>query len=206
MNARIGRPFLLAIGPRGRNDHESVASVRRVSVVGNAGSGKTTLGRELAARLGVPHLELDGIYHQPDWVPLATDEFARRVGEITAGDGWVIDGNYTAVRSLIWARADTVVWLDLPRRTVMRRVIWRTIRRVISRAELWNGNREPWQNLVRRDPQESVIAWAWFRHAVYQQRYAAAALDPTWAHLRFIRVTSRRDVRALLSRAARAAS
>jgi hypothetical protein len=89
---------------------------------------------------------------------------------------------------------------------VMRQIIWRTIRRVIGRAELWNGNREPWQNLLRRDPQESVIAWAWFRHAVYHRRYAAAALDPAWAHLRFIRVTSRRDVRALLSRAARAAS
>jgi adenylate kinase family enzyme len=180
--------------------------MRRVSVVGNAGSGKTTLGHALAARLGVPHLELDGIYHQPGWVPLATDEFVRRAGQAAAGDGWVIDGNYTAVRSLIWARADTVVWLDLPRRIVMRRIIWRTIRRVISRAELWNGNREPWQNLIRGNPEESVIAWAWHKHAVYRQRYAAAALDPAWAHGRFIRVTSRRDVRALLDRAGRAAS
>ncbi len=175
--------------------------MRRVSVVGNAGSGKSTLGRALAARLGVPHVELDGIYHQPGWTPLAEEELVRRVGEAAAGDGWVIDGNYTAVRSLIWARADTVVWLDLPRRTVMRRIIGRTVRRVISRAELWNGNKEPWQNLVRRDPEASVIAWAWHKHAVYRERYAAAARDPAWAHLRFVRVTSRRDVRALLDSA-----
>jgi adenylate kinase family enzyme len=175
--------------------------MRRVSVVGNAGSGKSTLGRALAARLGVPHVELDGIYHQPGWTPLAEEELVRRVGEAAAGDGWVIDGNYTAVRPLIWARADTVVWLDLPRRTVMRRIIWRTVRRVISRAELWNGNKEPWQNLVRRDPEASVIAWAWHKHAVYRERYAAAARDPAWAHLRFVRVTSRRDVRALLGSA-----
>ena len=175
--------------------------MRRVSVVGNAGSGKSTLGRALAARLGVPHVELDGIYHQPGWTPLAEEELVRRVGEAAAGDGWVIDGNYTAVRPLIWARADTVVWLDPPRRTVMRRIIWRTVRRVISRAELWNGNKEPWQNLVRRDPEASVIAWAWHKHAVYRERYAAAARDPAWAHLRFVRVTSRRDVRALLGSA-----
>jgi hypothetical protein len=49
---------------------------------------------------------------------------------------------------VIWARADTVIWLDPPRRTVMRRVIWRTIRRVAGRAELWNGNRERWRNLL----------------------------------------------------------
>jgi adenylate kinase family enzyme len=172
--------------------------VRRVSVIGNAGSGKSTLARALAARLGVPHVELDGIYHQPGWIPLAGEEFVRRVGAAAAGDGWVIDGNYSAVRPLIWARADTVIWLDPPRRVVMRRLIWRTIRRVISRTELWNGNREPWQNLVRRDPQTSIIAWTWHQHVVYQQRYAAAALDPAWAHLRFSCVTSRRDVRTLL--------
>ena len=110
------------------------------------------------------------------------------------------------MQPIIWARADTVIWVDMPRRIVMRRIIWRTIRRVISRAELWNGNREPWQNLIRGNPEESVIAWAWHKHAVYRQRYAAAALDPAWAHVRFIRVTSRRDVRALLDRAGRAAS
>lgn len=191
----------MAPGPPGLRDHESLACVRRVSVIGNAGSGKSALARALAARLGVPHVELDGIYHQPGWIPLAGEEFVRRVGAAAAGDGWVIDGNYSAVRPLIWARADTVIWLDPPRRVVMRRLIWRTIRRVISRTELWNGNREPWQNLVRRDPQTSIIAWAWHQHAVYQQRYAAAALDPAWAHLRFSRVTSRRDVRTLLDRA-----
>jgi adenylate kinase family enzyme len=175
--------------------------MRRVSVVGNAGSGKSTLGRALAARLGVPHVELDGIYHQPGWTPLAQEELVRRVGEAAAGDGWVIDGNYTAVRPLIWARADTVVWLDLPRRTVMRRIIWRTVRRVISRAELWNGNKEPWQNLLRRDPGASVIAWAWHKHAVYRGRYAAAAHDPAWAHARFIRITSGHELRALLGSA-----
>jgi adenylate kinase family enzyme len=177
--------------------------MRRVSVVGNSGSGKSTLARALAARLAVPHIELDGIYHQPGWTPLAEEDLVRRVGEAAAGDSWVIDGNYSAVRLLIWARADTVVWLDLPRRLVMRRIIWRTVSRVISRAELWNGNREPWGNLVRRDPQTSIIAWAWHHHAIYQERYAAAARDPAWAHLRFIRLTSGREVRALLDHAGR---
>src|ERR1017187_1525754 len=79
-------------GPAGLRDHESLACVRRVSVIGNAGSGKSALARALAARLGVPHVELDGIYHQPGWIPLAGEEFVRRVGAAAAGDGWVIDG------------------------------------------------------------------------------------------------------------------
>jgi adenylate kinase family enzyme len=106
-----------------------------VSVVGVSGSGKSTLGRELATRLAVPYTELDAVFHQPDWVPLPKDDFRRRVTALAAEDGWVIDGNYGTVLPLVWARADTVVWLDPPRRTVMRRIIWRSFCRIATRAD-----------------------------------------------------------------------
>jgi adenylate kinase family enzyme len=173
--------------------------VQRISVVGSAGAGKSTIGRQFARILGVPFVELDSIYHQPDWVPLTPEEFGRRVAEVAAGDGWVIDGNYSVARPLVWARADTVVWLDLPRRTVMRQVIWRTLRRVAFRVELWNGNRERWANLFTWVPEDSVISWAWHRHGVYRERYAAAAVDPAYAHLRFVRLRNRREVRRFLA-------
>jgi adenylate kinase family enzyme len=173
--------------------------VRRISVVGNSGSGKSTVGRQLASALGVPYLELDSIYHQPGWVPLGPEEFRRRATAAAAGDGWVIDGNYSAVRPLVWDRADTVVWLDLPRRTVMRQVVWRTLRRAALRAELWNGNRERWANLFTWEPEESVISWAWHRHSVYRARYAATADDPACSHLRFVRLRRRAEVRRFLA-------
>jgi adenylate kinase family enzyme len=168
------------------------AIVRRVSVVGTSGSGKSTVARKLAAILDVPYLELDGVHHQPDWVPLPPGEFQRVVGARAAADGWVIDGNYGTVQSIVWTRADTVVWLDLPKRTVMRQVIWRTIRRVAGHQELWNGNRESWRNFFSWDPEQSVISWAWHKHAEYRARYAEAAADPANAHLRFVRLTSLR--------------
>jgi adenylate kinase family enzyme len=177
------------------------AIVRRVSVVGTSGSGKSRLTRELAAILGVPHLELDAVHHQPGWEPLPTDEFRRIVAARAAADGWVIDGNYGRVRDLIWARADTVVWLDLPKRTVMRQVVWRTLRRVALRRELWNGNRERWRNFFTWNPEQSVISWAWHKHAPDRARYAAAAASPASAHLRFVRLTSRRDVARFLAAA-----
>jgi adenylate kinase family enzyme len=173
--------------------------VRRVAVVGNSGSGKTWLGRELAGRLAVPFVELDAIYHQPGWQPLLAEEFHRRVGSIVAGAGWVIDGNYSAVRDVVWMRADTVIWFDLPRRTVMRQILMRTLCRLITRAELWNGNREPISGLVRLDPDRSIIRWAWTRHATYHRRFTAASTDPTYAHLSFIRIGSRADADRLLA-------
>jgi len=176
--------------------------VRRVSVVGNSGSGKSTLARLLAERLGVPWVELDSIHHQPNWEPLPRDEFRARVERITARGGWVVDGNYSSVRDLVWARADTVVWLDLPRRTVMRQVVWRSIRRAALRVELWNGNRERWGAVFSRNPDESIVAWAWHKHTAYRHRYAVAAGNPANAHLRFVRVRTRTEARRLLARAA----
>ena len=177
--------------------------MRRVSVVGTSGSGKSTVARELALILGVPHLELDGVHHQPDWEPLPQEEFRRIVAVQAATDGWVIDGNYRSVQPLVWARADTVVWLDLPKRTVMRQIIWRSLRRVAGRQELWNGNRERWQNFLSWDPEQSVISWAWHKHAQDRARYGAAANEPANSNLRFVRLTSRKNVGRFLDRARR---
>jgi hypothetical protein len=91
-----------------------------------------------------------------------------------------------------------VVWLDLPRRTVMRRIIWRTLRRVAGRAELSNGNRERWRNVFTWDKDESVIAWAWQTYGSRRERYAALAADPANAHLTFIRLTSAAAARRFL--------
>ena len=100
-------------------------------IVGNSGSGKTTLADHVAQRLGVPHVELDAHYHQAGWTPTPPEEFADAVrAALDAADaasgGWVVCGNYPPVRSQIWARADTIVWLDLPRPLVMWRVTSRS--------------------------------------------------------------------------------
>jgi adenylate kinase family enzyme/GNAT superfamily N-acetyltransferase len=172
--------------------------VRRISVVGNLGSGKTTVARALAVRLGVTAVELDAIHHQRNWVPLPRHEFRTRVAEVVAERSWVVDGNYSAVRDLVWARADTVVWLDLPRHVTMRRLTLRTVRRVLTRQELWNGNREGWRNLFTLDPNESPIREGWRKHGERRERYTHARADPINASLRFVQLRSPRAVTALL--------
>jgi adenylate kinase family enzyme len=173
--------------------------MQRVSVVGNSGSGKSTLGAALAARLGVEYVELDSVFHQPGWTELPRDEFRARVEAAAAGDAWVIDGNYTAVRDLVWARADTIIWIDLPRPLVIRRIIGRTFRRAVLRQELWNGNREPASNWLTLDPERSIIMWSWTQHAKYRIRYLEAMADPALTHLTFIRLRTPAEVRAFLT-------
>jgi adenylate kinase family enzyme len=114
-----------------------------VAVVGNTGSGKTTLARTLATRLDVPHVELDALFWRPDWEMAPTEEFQAAVDELIASDGWVVDGNYFgALGERVLARADLVVWMDPPLRTIMIRLLRRTVARIRSREELWGTNRE----------------------------------------------------------------
>ena len=149
--------------------------------------------------LGASNIELDGIYHQPGWEPLDDHLFRARVAEATEATAWVVDGNYSAVREMVWERADTVVWFDLPYALVMARSVRRTVRRAVTRQELWNGNREPWSNLYSLDPRKSIIAWAATRHGVYRRRYREAEHDPRWAGLRFVRLRSQRAADAFLA-------
>jgi adenylate kinase family enzyme len=167
--------------------------------VGCSGSGKTTLARSLVSTLGLPHIELDAIFHQPGWTPLDHDTFRARVEQATDARRWVVDGNYSTVRDIVWQRADTVVWFDLPYAVVMARTIRRTLRRVVTRQELWNGNKEPWSNLCSWKPEKSIIAWAATRHKVYRQRYGEAEHDPRWAGLDFVRLGSQRRADAFLA-------
>ena len=124
--------------------------MKRVTIISSAsGSGKSTLGRRLAELLEVPYVELDAIHHQAGWRELTADEFRREVEPLVAGGRWVIDGVYRSkLGHLTIDAADTVVWLDLPRRTWLPRLVWRTFRRVALREELWNGNRESLRNVL----------------------------------------------------------
>ena len=146
-------------------------AVRRVCILASAsGSGKTTLGRALADRLGVPFHELDALNHDPGWKEATSAELRARVEPLVAGPAWVIDGAYRSkLGDLVLARSDTVVWLDLPRRVWLPRLLRRTARRLVMREELWNGNRETLRGVLWDD--NALIPFAWRSFSDRRRRY-----------------------------------
>ena len=169
----------------------------KIAVQGTGGSGKTTIARELARRHGVPHVELDALYHGPNWLETPAEEFRRRVTAATTGDGWVVDGNYDSkLGYLVLGRADTVVWLDLPLGVALTRVTRRTIGRIRTGEELWNGNRESWRGGFFG--RESMFVWTIRSHFRYRRTLAEQlARHP---NLRVVRLRSRREVESYLAK------
>jgi adenylate kinase family enzyme len=129
----------------------------RVAVVGTSCSGKTTLARKIAQANGIPHIELDVLYWDSNWTPRSIQDFRESVTIAAAGDSWVIDGNYSSVRDIIWPRATYLVWLNLPFVKVFWRALSRTVKRVITQEQLFAGNRET-ARLAFFD-RESILWW-----------------------------------------------
>ncbi|MDX6481769.1 MAG: hypothetical protein QOG85_2279 [Gaiellaceae bacterium] len=162
--------------------------------MGGSCTGKTTVSRRLAAALGVPHVELDALHHDRGWQEAPADVFQARVRAALDGatDGWVVDGNYRSkLGDLVLEEADTAVLLEPPFLRTLGRAVSRTIRRTLTREELWNGNTERFRHVFRRD---WIPLWVIRTHRHYvRQNGARAEAHP---HLAVVRLRSNADVEA----------
>lgn len=151
-----------------RSDDPLPQRPRRVLIAGVSGSGKTTLAGRLAEVTGIPHTEIDSLFHGPDWTP--RPEFMADVRALALLPQWVTEWQYDGARPLLAERADLLVWLDLPFATVtLPRVVRRTVRRSRRREELWNGNVEPPLRTILRD-RDHIIRWAVKTRGVHHTR------------------------------------
>jgi adenylate kinase family enzyme len=175
--------------------------LRRVAVVGTSCAGKTTFAATLAAKLQVPHIELDALHWRADWVPAPPKVFRQAVAAATAEERWVSDGNYSMVRDLVWGRATAVIWLDYPFATVLWRALYRTARRALLREELYSGNRETFKKaLLSRD---SILWWVITTHSRRRREFPMLFEQGACAHLEVVTLGNPREAESFLRRTAR---
>jgi hypothetical protein len=178
----------------------TLAGCHRIVIVGRTGSGKTTLARELAAALKVPHVELDALYFGPDFSTAPLDVLRERTSAALAGDRWVTDGNKKAVRDLVWPQADTLIWLDYPLRVSLwrlgKRALWRTSVLRAQAAEKGAKGGLPKQLFSAA----KGVLRALRSHTGQRREYPKLFAQPENQHLAVVRLQSPRATSRWLSR------
>ena len=166
-------------------------------MIGSSCAGKTTLARTIASIRGCPHIELDAIHWKPDWVEAPLEEMRERTREAVSAENWALDGNYSRVRDIVWARATHVIWLNYDFPLVMSRALRRTIWRIVTREELYSGNRESFR-LTFLD-RESLLWWIIRTHGRRRREYRELCTLENFPHISFTELRYPRETHTLVA-------
>src|SRR4051812_16127534 len=184
-----------------RDPANTLAGCQRILILGRTGSGKTTLARELAAALDVPHVELDSLYFGPEFTRAPLPVLRERTSAAIAGDRWVTDGNKRAVRDLVWPRADTIVWLDY----ALGVSLWRLAKRARQRSSVLTAQAAETERRTGLPRQFLAAArgvlTALRSHAGQRREYPRMFAESANQHLAVVRLRSPRATRQWLARA-----
>ena len=104
--------------------------MNKVLVIGSGGAGKSTLSRKLGERTGLPVIHLDTIFWRPGWDPIPPDEWQAVTTRLLAQEAWILDGNYGSTMDQRLAVSDAVIFMDLPRRICLWRVVKRRFQHI----------------------------------------------------------------------------
>lgn len=171
----------------------------RVVVIGTSCSGKTTFARDLAGRLGIDHFELDAIHWLPGWRPREPAEFQALVARRADGTAWVTEGNYRAVRNLLFDRATTIVWLNYPFPLVLWRAVKRTVHRALTGQKVCGDNRESIR--IAFFSRRSIIWWVITTYRRRRRDYRVLFDGDASSHAAKIELTGPEEARDFLTSA-----
>ncbi|EHD20976.1 MULTISPECIES: shikimate kinase [Brenneria] len=170
----------------------------KINVIGTSGSGKSTIARGLAQRLGIAYIEMDALFWRENWRESPDSEFFPRLETALTAQSWVLDGNYNRTRDIKWRNVDVVVWVDYGFSRTLFQAISRAWLRSWRKEELWagTGNRESFmRSFFSRD---SIIIWTIKTYSANRKRYLADLSDARYRHIRFISLRSPRESEAFL--------
>lgn len=170
---------------------------RRVLLAGVTGVGKSTLGRRLGKLWGLPYTEMDALHWGPDWSTRET--FLQDAREVADQDAWITEWQYWSrgFKHGLGDRADTLIWLNFPRPVALLRLLRRTVRRSLTREQLWAGNAEPPLWAYFTAPETHILRWEHRTHDTWRRRMPDVREE--FPQLTIVELRSPREVARWLS-------
>ncbi len=117
--------------------------MKKISIIGSGGAGKSTLAVKLGEKLTIPVYHLDALYWKPGWVETEREKWRLIQEDLCSQDSWILDGNYGATMDIRLHSSDTIIFLDIDPYLCLARVIWRSIKSYgQTRSDMAEGCRE----------------------------------------------------------------
>ena len=163
--------------------------MKRIHIVGTSGSGKTHLASRLSEILNIKHTQIDGVFWQDYWQSLPPEKFKEKIAAITEKKKWIFCGNYSIAREIIWKKADTLIWLDLPFSTTLKQLFQRTLNRSLDKEKLW-GTQNTENFRMSFASRDSIILWMLKTYRRNKRHYSHWVANPPHSQMKTIRLTS----------------
>ena len=145
------------------------------------------MAENLAQKIGGDFIELDALHWGPNWSAAGDELLRARAEEATRSPCWVVAGNYRITRPITWSRAEAIIWLDYSLWVIFWRLFRRTWKRILTREELWSGNRERLWTQLKLWSDESLFHWLFKTYWRRKREYPELFAQPEYAHLQVIR-------------------
>lgn len=166
--------------------------LKKIVVIGDSCSGKTTLARDLSKKLGIKHIELDSLFWEGNWKNVDTIEFKKRITSALQDTNFITDGNFSMARDVIWDKTDTIIWIDLPIWIILTRFFSRSISRSLKKELLWGKCQETLRKSIFS--KDSLFMWIISTHYKRKRTYSKIMKDDAYSHINFIRLNSAKEV------------
>jgi len=90
--------------------------MKKAIIIGNAGSGKTWLGKRMADVFSIPHIALDSIFWEPGGYnrKRKESEVDTDLKRLQGSECWLAEGVFGHLVDQLIPFADTLIYLDLP--------------------------------------------------------------------------------------------
>ena len=165
--------------------------MKRIQIVGSIGSGKTSLGKKLSKKMGIPHFELDTLFWLPGWKIRPFDEIFELAYVQADKPAWIICGNFSFLKHVTLDEADTIVWLDYPFWVCFWQTLKRAISNIVKQKKCCNGNQETFGRLFFS--KNSILLWMIRTFKRRNKRYAFLIKDPMYKDKTFVRLQSHKE-------------
>lgn len=172
----------------------NISDYKKIIILGNGGSGKSTLGEKLSKNLNIPVYHLDKLTFKTGWVTVNEKEFTEKLKNILAADKWIVEGwSYNSTIAMRLDAAELIIYLEFS----VWLCYWYALKRHLQYTFKQNPYDPPHSNIWKKTIR--MIKAMWIVHKIYEPQLREMLIQYEESKT-IVRLHSRNEVNKFLNK------